>query len=323
MPAGKALPEGKESPGKFRTRVLARSVFIDLIGYFLIMLNGPFAVVLPAYAMLFLLALFLIRRSTKTLVLSAVLLFLLAPPLMMIGLSLFSGAALLGDIAGGPLSALAWMPVFVTGMAIGRLNLKSTRTAGRLTALGAGILIPSKLFAVFCLPGLRMAVENRMLQAAYTEPDPYAVWPGNTQPVQWHLLFMDMPQGGSLFELLIGTGGALILLGLLLLLEKRLSALYRPFACVGQCALTLYVLQFLIAWGAAVAEIEVTSLDIGSLFLGDVMVAAAVTVTGCLLVKLPCAWLEGAIRRFTRLFECYSSLVRQNQADVVLARTDD
>ena len=46
-------------PSAFRARMLARAVFIDMAGYLLIMLNGPFAVVLPAYAMLFLLALLL------------------------------------------------------------------------------------------------------------------------------------------------------------------------------------------------------------------------------------------------------------------------
>lgn len=299
---GRKLLAGEETAEEFRTRVLARSVFIDLAGYVLILLNGPFAVVLPAYAMLFSLALILIRRPAGTLAAVSAALYAAAPPLMIVGLSLFADAALLSDIAGGPLSALAWMPVFVAGMAIGRLNLKDSGVAKRMIALGAAVLIPVKLFTVFALPTLRAAVENRMMQAPMAEADPWAVWPRNAQQVQWHLIFMDMPQGGSMFELLIGTGGSLILLGVLLLAEKKLAAWYRPFACAGRSALTLYALQFLIAWGAALAGVEVTGLEIGSFLFGDVLVAAAAVAAGCLLAKLPNAPMEAALRKFEGCF---------------------
>ena len=83
------------------TRILARSVFIDFAGYLLILLNGPFAVVLTAYAMLYLLALPFIRLSTSKLFALSGILYFLSPPLMLIGMSLFEGAAILSDIAGG------------------------------------------------------------------------------------------------------------------------------------------------------------------------------------------------------------------------------
>lgn len=85
----------------FRARVLARSVFIDLTGYLILMLNGPFGVVLQAYAMLFLLALPLVKCSTKKLAAISAISFVVCPPLMLIGMSLLEGVALLDDIAGG------------------------------------------------------------------------------------------------------------------------------------------------------------------------------------------------------------------------------
>lgn len=85
----------------FRARVLARSVFIDLTGYLILMLNGPFGVVLQAYAMLFLLALPLVKCSTKKLAAISAISFVVCPPLMLIGMSLLEGVALLADIAGG------------------------------------------------------------------------------------------------------------------------------------------------------------------------------------------------------------------------------
>lgn len=75
------------------TRVLARSVFIDLMGYALILLNGPFGVVLTAYAMLFLLALPLIRLSANALFALSGILYFVSPPLMLAGMSLFSESA--------------------------------------------------------------------------------------------------------------------------------------------------------------------------------------------------------------------------------------
>lgn len=44
--AGRIMDRGAE-PTAFRTRMLARAVFIDIIGYLLIMLNTPFGVILP------------------------------------------------------------------------------------------------------------------------------------------------------------------------------------------------------------------------------------------------------------------------------------
>ena len=60
------------------------------------------------------------------------------------GMSLFGGVALLSDIAGGPGSALAWAPVFLVGMAIGRLDLHKAGTVIKFIAAGASILVPVK-----------------------------------------------------------------------------------------------------------------------------------------------------------------------------------
>lgn len=292
---------GKE----LRTRILARSVLIDFIGYILIMLNGPFAVVLPAYAMLFILALFLLRYSARTLMKLSAALFWISPPLMLIGLSLFSDSALLADMAGGPLSALAWMPVFVAGMATGRQDLRNRRLPVKFIVLGFIILIPAKFIAAFLLPGLYQVVENWLAQIpSITNPqiDPYAVWPHNTQPVLWHMLFLAMPQGGSTFELLIGTGLSFIITGLLLLIGRRCSAILKPFCSVGRAALTLYAAQFIIAWLLGVGGIDVTGINIGSMPFGDIFVAAVVLGVGCLITAYSITPLETVTHKFEQLF---------------------
>lgn len=295
------------APQLLRTRILARSVLIDLAGYFLILLNGPFGVVLPAYAMLFLFAMPFLSCSGKALFRFSCLFFLISPPLMLAGLSLFSGAALFADIAGGPLSALAWAPVFLLGMALGQMDLQDKTLPKKLAFTGLGILLPVKLFSRFILPGIRETVENWMVQAMEKQAlagaasvDPYAVWPRNVQPVQWHMLFVDAPQGGSLFELLTGAGLSLMFLGLFLWVGKgRLSGILQPFAVVGKASLTLYMAQFLLAWILQLAGIDVTALGIGSLPFGDILVAAAVLAVGNLLWRRN----EGPAERMLRWFE--------------------
>lgn len=62
----------------FRTRMLARAVFVDVIGYLLILLNTSYGVILPAYAAMFVLALVLVRRSIRVLVTTAIVLTVVA-----------------------------------------------------------------------------------------------------------------------------------------------------------------------------------------------------------------------------------------------------
>lgn len=286
-----------------RARVLARAVFIDLVGYLILMLNGPFGVVLQAYAMLFLLVLPLTKCSTKMLAAISAISFVACPPLMLIGMSLFEGTVLLRDIAGGPLSALAWIPVFTAGMIIGRLNLSCAAVALRLAVTGMVILIPVKIFSLFVLPGMYQSFCNWLIQLSGTSPsmpNPYAAWPQNTLAPLWQMLFIDAPQGGSSFELLIGTGGSLILLAVVLVLEKRVSCLLKPLAKVGQIALTLYTIQFIIAWILMLVGKNPTS--IAQFPMGDVVTVLLTLVVSYLFSLQKNGPLESAIRKFENLF---------------------
>ena len=286
----------------FRARVLARAVFIDLIGYLILMLNGPFGVVLQAYAMLFLLALPLVKCSTKSLIVISAVSFLACPPIMLVGMSLLDGVALLYDIAGGPLSGVAWLPVFVTGMVIGRLDLRASKTAIRLAGVGTAVALPVKLFSAAVLPGIYQSFCDWLVQfsSSAAMPDAYAPWPRNTLAPLWQMLFLDAPQGGSAFELLIGTGGSMVLLAAALLLEKKLPLLFRPFANVGKAALTLYSTQFVLAWILMLLGMAPSSL--AQFPGGDIMVILITLAAGWVLSLRKNGPLETAIRWFERQF---------------------
>lgn len=304
--AGKMLEKDADRKS-LNMRVLVRSVFLDLAGYVLIMLNGPFAVVLTAYAMLYLLALPFVRLETKRLLFLSGIAFLVCPPLMLIGMSLFEDAAVLSDIAGGPLSALAWMPVFFMGMAVGRFNLHKVENAIRFIASGVIILILAKLVEVFVMPG----VYNSYMEWAASDPsivnaeiDLYAMWPHNTQPVMWHMLFISTPQGGSTCELLVGTGGSLMLFGVLCLIGNKCGKLLRPFCNVGKLSLTLYVIQIVLGWALLSINTEwaLALMDIGSIPFGGILMAIVVILWSMVSIKFKCSPFESLMRKFEKKF---------------------
>lgn len=289
----------------FRARMLARAVFIDVIGYLLILLNTSYGVILPAYAAIFVLALVLVSRSTGVLVTTAAVLTMVAPPLMILGMSILSGGYLIYDIAGGPMSALALAPAFVAGMAIGRLDLTKARVALSL-AIGGGIMLAvGKMLSTFVLPGLRRSFEAWLIgnqgtvSALPILPDPNAIWPLNTDPPLWNMLLWTSPHSASTFQTLIGLGVAFLVLGLVCLVPKKSSVVLIPFAAVGRVALTMYAGQFVVIWSLKLMGIDYS---VEGIPFGDLLVAAATLVTGWLIAQLPSGPLESLMRHFDREF---------------------
>ncbi|MGS5018177.1 DUF418 domain-containing protein [Paenibacillus sp. JJ1683] len=286
----------------FRARMLARAVFVDIIGYLLIMLNTSYGIILPAYAAMFVLALMLFRRSTRTIVTTAIVLLVTAPPLMILGSSIFSKAYLLGDIAGGPMSALALTPAFVAGMAIGRVDLTRLRTALSLAGSGIVMLVIGKVMAAFVLPNWNLHFEQWLISVQGTapvQPDEYAIWPLNTESPMWQLLLGTAPHTASTFQTMIGLGISFLVMGVTCLVSKKTSAVLMPFAAVGRVALTMYAFQFVVVWILDLTKIG-HSLD--GIPFGNVMIAVATLLLGLLIAQRAVGPLEGLMRRFGRLF---------------------
>ncbi|OAX48439.1 hypothetical protein gpAD87_09725 [Paenibacillus sp. AD87] len=286
----------------FRSKMLARAVFIDLIGYMLILLNTPYGIILPAYAALFVLALTLVYRSTRVLVYTTLALMFLAPPLMLMGMSVISDAFLLQDIAGGPMSALALTPVFVAGMAIARFNLTNKRTAMSIAICGFIMLVIGKVLGAYLLPDLRLSFESWLLSVQGSNaspPDPYAIWPLNADPPLWLMLLQTAPHTASTFQTLIGLGIASLVVGLLFLVPKKMTVLLTPFAAVGRVALTMYALQFVVVWVLTLLEIDY---GLGEIPFGDLLVIVITVGIGWIIARLPNGPLESLMRRFDQIF---------------------
>ncbi|MBT2286748.1 DUF418 domain-containing protein [Paenibacillus polymyxa] len=290
----------------FRSKMLARAVFVDVIGYLLIMLNTPYGIILPAYAAMFVFGLVLVHRSTRVLVYTTVALLLLAPPLMILGMSYLSGAYLLKDIAGGPMSALALAPAFVAGMTIARFNLTSKRIAMTLAIAGFIMLVIGKLLGTYVLPDLTISFESWLVSISdlsQTPPDEYAIWPLNiTPPQMWHMLLQTAPHTASTFQTLNGLGLAFLVLGLAFLIPRKISVLLTPFAAVGRVALTMYAAQFVIVWVLTILGIDY---DLSWIPLNDVLVMFITLLIGSIIARMPNGPLESMMRRFDRIFSSF------------------
>jgi len=299
--AQRMMERGSE-PIAFRARMIARAVFVDIIGYLLIMLNTSYGIILPAYAALFVLALLLVRRSTRTIATTAVVLLFLAPPLMLFGSSMLKDSYLLSDIAGGPMSALALAPVFVAGMAIGRIDLTRIRTGVSLTVGGIVMLVTGKLLGNLVVPGWSARWEQWLISVidySAAPPDEYAIWPLNTTPALWNMLFTTAPHTASTFQTWIGLGMAFIALGASCLIAHKLSAVLIPFAAVGRVALTMYALQFVIVWILSLLNIDYSMENVP---FHDLVVVLMGLLIGWLFSRMPSGPLENLMRRFDGLF---------------------
>lgn len=294
--------DGRAPAAAFRTRMLGRAVFIDLLGYLLILLNAPAGVILPAYAGLFVLALLLVRRSTKTLAVTTGLLLLLAPPIMLAGQSLLSGAAVLADLAGGGLSSVALAPAFVVGMLLGRTDLAAARTGGILLGSGAAAIGVAAACAATFLPTWSTAVEAwqvRTFPAAGAAPDEYATWPHNVVAPNLGSLFVAAPHSATTFQTVLGIGAALAVLGGCVLIA-RIPKLLAPFALVGQVALTLYAGQFLVMW---VGELTNVPYQVGAVPGAELIVAVVTIGLAWLLTRRGRGPLERTLRGTDRLLQ--------------------
>ncbi|WP_430122382.1 DUF418 domain-containing protein [Paenibacillus solani] len=304
--AGRMKERGTDAT-VFRSRMLARAVFVDVIGYLLILLNTPYGIILPAYAAMFVLALVLVHRSTRALVYTTLALLLLAPPLMLLGMSVLSGAYLLQDIAGGPMSALALAPAFVAGMVIGRLDLTNKRRVMSLAICGSITLVISKAIGAYVLPDLSIAFKSWLVSVQgphATPPDPYAIWPLNADPPLWHMLLATTPHTASTFQTLIGLGIALLVVGLMFLVPRKMIVILTPFAAVGRVALTMYAAQFVVVWVLTLLGVEYSLSEIS---LGDLLVVVITLVIGWILARLPNGPLESIMRRFDQIFSSFGS----------------
>jgi hypothetical protein len=257
--------------------IAVRALLIALVGLLLADLDPVPLVILTYYGLLFLVAIPLLRVPPAVLAAAAVVWCGVSPVLSLL---LRDGVPYPTQVGSGSLSdplamlwklgvtgvypVLTWTTYLLAGLAVGRLDLRSTRVAVALLAGGAVLsAAASGASALLMGPGGGTAA----IGAAALDQHFYGATPTST----WWWLAIDAPHSGTPFDLARTTGSALAVLGLMLLLARAARWLVWLPAAVGGAPLTLYALHVVLTTAGVGPDSTRTFV-----FLGHVLLLAVV-----------------------------------------------
>lgn len=249
----------------------ARAAVIGVIGLLLGYGEPTLAVViLPYYAILFLLAIPLVFLPTRMLAATGVLVTLivptviewLSPVLPEPSLENPTLPAIIDNPLGwatelfvnGEFPALPWVAYMCAGIVIGRLNLSSANVAGYLVLAGSAVAVSTRILAEVLLFQLG-GIEHIMSSASLSREEvidiiSYGADGSVPGPTLWALA-IDGPHSSTPLDLLGTIGSSAAVIGAMLFLghvtNKRVAGIINvvmtPLAAAGSMTLTLYVLH--------------------------------------------------------------------------------
>lgn len=290
-------PSGRAAVATLLTRAGVIGV-IGVVGLGWVDAETAVAVILPAYAVMFLLAIPLVFLSTRAVLVTGAVVAVVVPflsQLVRAGLPAGSGDNIgVGSLGDDPLGvvvellltgsypALTWTAYIAVGLGVGRLTLSSARVAGTLLGVGAALAVAAPVLSWVLLGPLggaaRLTARSGLDPAAVTAiltvgPDG-AVPPGD---VWW--LAGATPHSGTPLDLAATIGSALAVLGAFLLLghlpvavRRVTDAVQAPLVAAGSMTLTLYVVH------AAFTGSDLAQGDSVTEYVGQVMVLLASAV---------------------------------------------
>ncbi|MGH3979677.1 MAG: heparan-alpha-glucosaminide N-acetyltransferase domain-containing protein [Pseudonocardiaceae bacterium] len=249
--------------GRARTAAAAgiavRALLIGAIGLWL-GYTAPQAVILPAYALLFLLAIPMLGLRPRTLICIAAAASAVGPLLVLASfgadLPSFAGdnptfetlldpsGLLAGLLVTGYYPVVAYLAYLCAGLAIGRLDLSSPRLAAWLLGCGLGLALSARIVStvlLFPLGGLRQLVGENLSGPDLVRAREVMLWDPDATPSWWYLA-LPAPHSTTPVDLVHTLGSAMAVLGTALLLTRvpAVARLLRPLAAAGAMTLTLY-----------------------------------------------------------------------------------
>ncbi|QOR69526.1 DUF1624 domain-containing protein [Ruania alkalisoli] len=212
-----------------RTRILKRSGILYAFGWVLTFLLTPVAVILPSYAVMFVLALPFLRLRTPALLGWAAAVLTIAPlPVLAVRQAIGEGSGLravpiAGELLTGYYPAIVWLAYLLIGIAVGRANLRSVTVQISLVLLGTAAALAGYGAGAF-------------LTSLTNDPDSLAAM----------LVSID-PHADSGVEMLGNVGVAVAVTGLMLLITRpgALRILLTPVSATGAMSLTVYSLHII------------------------------------------------------------------------------
>ncbi|WP_454836943.1 heparan-alpha-glucosaminide N-acetyltransferase domain-containing protein [Rhodococcus qingshengii] len=257
--------------GATAAALAARAGAVGAIGLLLGYADAEYAVViLPYYAILFLLAIPLVFLPTRTLAALGVLIAVAVPAgIELVGSSLPSpsldnptlsglidnpGGWTIELLLNGEFPALPWAAYICAGIVIGRLRLTSANVAAALLVTGAAMAVGARILSeilIFHLGGLEHLVTGSSLpRADILDLISYGA-DGSVAGSSWWWLAVDGPHSSTPLDLLGTIGSSAAVIGAMLFLghlagtrwEKMTNVVMIPLAAAGSMTLTLYVLH--------------------------------------------------------------------------------
>jgi uncharacterized membrane protein YeiB len=248
--------------------LIVRALLIGAIGLALGYASPDLTVILPYYGLYFLLAIPFVGLRPRTLA-CIVAGLLVVGPLLLLGASSLGlqpvaaeGSLTFGDAFTDPLGfvlqlfvtgyfpAVVYMVYIFAGLAIGRLDLSSTRVATRLLVGGLVLAVTAWVTSsviLFNLGGLQ-----HLIAAAGPGSDPETVsneilW-DTSRSASWWWLTVRSHHSGTPFDAMHTLGSAMAVLGAVLLITKRRAAqrLLWPVGVAGAMTLTIYSAHVLV-----------------------------------------------------------------------------
>lgn len=286
-----------------RRGIAARAVVIAMVGLMLGGLETNIAVILFHYGILFLMALPFVGMPLSRLawwaagwvLLSPVAAFLLRPwvegtvnPPDLSGnpaLEHFGQpATLLADIlVTGYYPALQWLSYLLVGMLIGRLNLRALSVQAGLLLAGVGVAGSAKFVSALLLGplgGLAVLLQTPQGQRYDIEAMLPVSLTGIDQSGTLWWLAVSAPHSGTPLDLVHTAGTSAAVVGLCLLIARRLEWLLLPLSASGAITLTLYSLHI---WIMSIVDQQDVPPDPAPVYWAQVVMFVA---TGLLLRKL-------------------------------------
>lgn len=274
-----------------------RSALLLAAGLALQLLDHDVKVILPTYAVLFLVAVAATRLPDVGLLAGAGVATAVGPLVWIAGqrraefdmepatLTSSPTDVLSSVLLTGPYPVVTWVAPFLLGMWLGRRDLTDRTLQVRLAAVGA-------VAAVGGMAASRALVGLVGQPAEEVGPDRLVSAVAHSQMPLW---------------LVSGTGSAMLVVALALILVPRVAGLARPLVAVGQLSLTVYVAHLVVIAAlvrpgpGSAAEGLVVSLLIGVAATAFAVVWRARFRRGPLeaLLRAPTLWPRGTARRLS------------------------
>ena len=254
--------------GPTAAAIAGRAAAIGAIGLLLGYTDASIAgVILPYYALLFVLAIPLVFLRTRALVVVGLLAAIVVPVLsqflrptlpippgenLTFGYVFSDPLGMLSELLiTGAYPVLPWMAYICAGLVIGRMTLSSARVARRLLVWGSALALATYGAAWVLLGPLGGEVALQSAGAGdmgYVDDLLAFGFDGTTPTTSWWWLVTRAPHAGTPLDLLGTIGGAAALLGAMLLLghiaqptlRRAISVITAPVAAAGAMTLTLY-----------------------------------------------------------------------------------